>query len=102
LDNDPVSRAFLALASAKAGNREQAVKELERLKQESSTNYVSGIAFSLVYLALGNKDEALAWMEKDVDERSSWAGYYTVYPTFDELRSEPRFKAMLKRMNLPE
>ncbi len=102
LDNDPISRAFLALALAKAGNREQAVKELERLKQESSSHYVAGIAFSLVYLALGNKDEALAWMEKEADEHSSWAVYYTIYPTFDELRSEPRYKAMVKRMNLPE
>ncbi|CAN5460422.1 hypothetical protein BH10ACI3_BH10ACI3_15590 [soil metagenome] len=102
LDEDPVTRGFHAFALAKTGNREQAAKELERLKQESSTRYVPGIAFALVYIALGEKEEALDWMAKDVDEPSSWASYYTVYPTFDDLRNEPRYKAMLKQMNLPE
>jgi adenylate cyclase len=102
LDNEPVGRAFLAFAFAKAGNREKAVEELERLKRESSTRYVSGIAFALCHTALGNKAEALNWMEKDVNDRSSWASYYTIYPTFDDLRSEPRYKAMLERLNLPE
>ena len=102
LDNEPVGRGFLAFALAKAGNREPAVKELERLKQESSTRYVSGIAFALIYTALGKKEEALDWMAKDVDDRSSWASYYTIYPTFDDLRGEPRYKDLLKRLNLPE
>ena len=102
LDNEPVGRAFLAFASAKVGNREMAGKELERLRQESSKSYVAGIAFSLVHLGLGNKDEALDWMKKDVDERSGWASYYTIYPSFNELWGDPRYKDLLKRMNLPE
>ncbi len=102
LDNEPVGRAFLAFASAKGGDREKAVEELERLKQESSTQHVSGIAFALVHMALGDKEEALNWMEKDVNDLSSWASYYTIYPTFDELRDEPRYKDLLKRLNLPE
>jgi len=102
LDDDPVTRAMLAFAQAKAGNREEAVKQLDRLKQESSRRYVSGYAFALVYLALDKKDEALTWLEKDVEDRSIWAAYYAVDPLLDEVRGEPRFKAMLKRMNLPE
>ena len=65
LDNDPVGRAFLALSQAKAGNRDEAVKQLDWLKQESSRRYISGMAFAVVYIALGNKDEALTWLEKE-------------------------------------
>ena len=59
LDDDVTNKSFLALALAKAGNRDEAVKQLDLLKQESSKRYVSGHAFALVYLALGNKGEAL-------------------------------------------
>jgi predicted Zn-dependent protease len=102
LDDDPVTRAYLALASAKMGNRDEAVKQLAWLKQESSKRYVTGTAFAITYLALGQKDEAYKWLEKDVDDRSGWASWYAIAPAFDDLRDEPRFKAMLKRMNLPE
>ncbi|MBK9706123.1 MAG: hypothetical protein IPO77_03695 [Acidobacteria bacterium] len=61
-----------------------------------------GLAFAITYLALGEKDEAYMWLEKDVDDRSVWASWYAVAAALDELRDEPRCKAMLKRMNLPE
>ena len=90
------------MAKAKTGNRDEAVKQLNWLKQESSKRYISSIAFGITYLALGEKDEAYQWLEKEVDDRSGWASWYSVAPGLDELRNEPRFKAMLKRMNLPE
>jgi TolB-like protein/Flp pilus assembly protein TadD len=102
LDDDPVTRAYLALASAKTGDRDEAVKQLDWLKQESSKRYITGTAFAITYIALGQKDEAYKWLEKDVDDRSGWATWYAVAPAFDDLRDEPRFKAMLKRMGLPE
>ena len=102
LDDDPVTRAYLALAKAKAGSRDEAVKLLNWLKQESSKRYITGTAFAITYLALGQKDEAYKWLEKEVDDRSGWAVWYGVAAALDELREEPRFKAMLKRMNLPE
>ena len=84
------------------GNREEAVRQLDLLNQESSKRYVSGYAFAMAYLALGKKDEALTWLEKDVDARTYFATSYAIDPMLDELRNEPRFKVMLKRMNLPE
>jgi tetratricopeptide (TPR) repeat protein len=102
LDDDVTNKSFLALALAKAGNRDEAVKQLDLLKQESSKRYVSGHAFALVYLALGNKDEALTWLEKEVEDRSTYASFYAIDPLLEDVREEPRFKALLKRMNLPE
>jgi hypothetical protein len=44
----------------------------------------------------------LAWLEKHMTSRAETANTYAVVPELDDLRFEPRFKGMLKRMNLPE
>jgi serine/threonine-protein kinase len=64
--------------------------------------YVPSSTFALIHLGLGEKEEALDWLEKEIEERGPNANSYAVWPELDELRAEPRFKAMLKRLNLPE
>jgi hypothetical protein len=51
-----------------------------------------------VYIALGDKQKALDWTERAVDERRGWVAYLRVHPVVDSLRGEPRFEALLKRM----
>jgi hypothetical protein len=63
---------------------------------------VPSFAMALAYLALDQKDEAFVWLEKDVDDRTIYASSYATESALDGLRDDPRFKAMLKRMNLPE
>jgi hypothetical protein len=57
-------------------------------------------SFAVAYTALGDKDQALAWLEKDIAERSAIAIFASVDPALDDLRDDVRFKAMLKKMNL--
>jgi len=95
-------KGFLGLWLAKSGKREEAVKLLGELKQESTRNYVQSITFALIYIALGDKEEALNHLEKHMWSRAETASSYAIDPELDDLRSEPRFKEMLKRMNLPE
>ena len=102
MNKDPTATAFLALSLAKSGQREEAKKLLEELKSESSRRYVPAYCFAIAHLALGDKDEVFAWLEKDITERSTWNLVYGVTPELDELRDDPRFKDMLKRLNLPE
>jgi TolB-like protein/Tfp pilus assembly protein PilF len=102
LNSTSSAKGFLGLWLAKSGKREEAVKLLGELKQESTRNYVQSLTFALIYLGLGDKEEALNWLEKNMSSRAETASSYAVDPELDELRSEPRFKAMLKRMNLPE
>ena len=64
--------------------------------------YVQNYDFALIYIGLGDKEQALNYLEKHLLARAETANSYAVAPELDELRSEPRFKAMLKRMNLPE
>jgi hypothetical protein len=87
---------------AKSGKRDEATKLLGELKQESTRGYVQSYDFALIYIGLGDKAEALNYLEKHMSSRAETANTYAVAPELDVLRSEPRFKEMLKRMNLPE
>ena len=97
-----LGKGFLGLWLARSGNRAEALKLLDELKQESTRNYVQSYNFALIYIGLGDKEQALNWLEKHMVARAETASQYAAAPELDELRSEPRFKAMLKRMNLPE
>ena len=102
LNNASSAKGFLGLWLARSGKRDEAVKLLSELKQEAALGYVQPYTLALIYLGLGDKEEALNGLEKQMLGRSETANAYAVAPELDDLRSEPRFKEMLKRMNLPE
>ena len=49
---------------------------------------------------LGDKEQALAWLEKSYESKEFLLPFFNADPNFDGLRSEPRFRAILRRMNL--
>ena len=100
--NGSSAKGYLGLWLARSGKREEALQLLNELKQESARNYVQPYTFALIYIGLGDKAEALNWLEKQMSGHSETANQYAVDPELDDLRSEPRFKEMLKRMNLPD
>ena len=102
LNKGSSTKGYLGLWLARSGKREEALKLLGELKQEATRDYVQGYTFAVIHIGLGDKAEALNWLEKHMSARSETANTYAVAPELDDLRSEPRFKAMLKRMNLPE
>jgi tetratricopeptide (TPR) repeat protein len=102
LNSGSSAKGYWGLWLAKSGKRDEAVKLLSELKQEATRGYVQSYTFALIYIGLGDKEEALNWLEKQMLGRSETANQYAVAPELDELRSEPRFREMLKRMNLPE
>jgi len=95
-------KGYLGLWLAKSGRRDEALKLLNEIKQESARTYVQGYTLALIYIGLGDKEEALNYLEKHMLSHAETASTYATAPELDSLRSEPRFKAMLKRMNLPE
>jgi tetratricopeptide (TPR) repeat protein len=102
LNNASSAKGFLGLWLAKSGRREEALKLLAELKQASTQGYVQSYDFALIYIGLGDKAEALNYLEKHLMSRAETASAYAVAPELDDLRSEPRFKEMLRRMNLPQ
>ena len=55
---------------------------------------------AVIYAALGQKDDAFAWLERAYEERDSWMDYLGLDPRLDGLRADPRFGDLLRRMKL--
>ncbi len=102
LNNAYFLKGYLGLWLAKAGNREEAQKILAELKTASIDGYVRPNTLAMVYIGLGDKEEGLNQLEKEVSSHGPLANRLGITPEFDDVRSEPRFKALLKRMGLPE
>ena len=85
---------------ARAGRKEEAAKILEELQERSKSRYVPRYAFAQIHLALGDKDAAVAALEKAYEGRESLMVFLRVEPKWDELRNDPRFGGLLQRMRL--
>jgi TolB-like protein/Tfp pilus assembly protein PilF len=90
----------LGRAYALAGRRDDALKEIEKLRELSKQRYVAPHSLALIYAGLGDKDHALEWLEKAYEDRSTRLVWIKVDPGLDDLRPEPRFAGLLRRMNL--
>jgi TolB-like protein/DNA-binding winged helix-turn-helix (wHTH) protein/Tfp pilus assembly protein PilF len=93
-------RAQVAYAYAVAGKRDEALKILDELKELSKQRYVSPFDFALIYMGLGDKDQAFEWLNKTYDENPYRISFLKVNSRFDSLRSDPRFTDLLRRMKL--
>jgi serine/threonine-protein kinase len=95
--------ALVALghAYAASGNRSEALKLLAELKEQSKHRFISPLDVATLYAGLGDKEQALTWLEKAYDERSFNLVSIKVEPFLDSLRAEPRFQALVKKMNFP-
>jgi len=96
----PAALGVLGMAYGAAGRKGEANQILNELLQLEKQRYVSPMAFVYVYTGLGNKDQSFAWLEKAHQERSNGIAFFKVSPTVDQLRSDPRFADLLKRIGL--
>ena len=89
---------FYIYTLAKAGKTEQARQYLEKAKKRE--NY-SPAEFAVAYIALGDKEQAFATLEKAYQERDPQLQYLKIDPHYDEIRSDPRFQDLLRRVGFP-
>jgi len=87
---------------ARAGKNAEARALLDELKTLSKGRYVSGCDLAAFYAGLGEKDQALAWLEKAHEQHDYTLISAKVLPLFDPLRSDPRFQDLLRRVGLPQ
>ena len=100
--NDPAPTSFsnLGRAYAQTGNVPAARAELSRLEGFGSQGYGVGFAMALIHLELGERGQALDWLERGMDDHSQLQGYLNVEPALDSIRGEPRFQAVSRRLAL--
>jgi tetratricopeptide (TPR) repeat protein len=96
------SLGCLALLYGRAGRKSETQNIISELKQRSRHHYVFPSVFAQAYLGLGDKDRALTYLERAYGEQDPALFYLKVSPLLDPLRSEPRFQALLRRVNLAQ
>jgi len=90
----------LAVTYARMGKTAEARAVLQKLLELNQQRYIPPEFFSEIYAALGDKNEAFAWLDKSYDARSAFLPALLYSPLFDDLRSDPRFPEMVKKRNL--
>ncbi len=92
--------AFESYALAKSGQQAEAEGLLAELLKLSTKRFVSPYHIAQIYNGLGGRDETLAWLERGFAQRDPKMVFLKVEPKWNNLRSEPRFIDLMKRMRL--
>ena len=92
----------LGHAYAVMGKRAEALQILKEMEAKHAAGESVGQYHARVYAGLGDKDQAFAWLEKDFASRSGLLPNITWWQFYDDLRSDPRYTDLVRRMNLAE
>ena len=95
----PTCIANLARAYVASGKRSEAIRLLNDLMKRSKSSDSHATEIAMIYLSLGDTDQAMNWLDLSYEERLNPS--VLLRPGFDPLRSDPRFKDLLRRIGLP-
>ena len=99
-DDTPWSLTMTSYISGRSGQPAQARRALAKLLLWNRRRPIDSGSILCAYIALGDKDEAFAWLEKSYSEHSTALTSLKVNPIYDPLRGDPRFQALLRRVGL--
>ena len=102
--DDLLTKASVGCELGFAGQRDEALEIFEDLERHRTTEYVGGVLMASVCVGLGDREQAMSWLHTAADERDATLPYINLVSAFplESLRSDPRFQALLRRMNFPE
>jgi adenylate cyclase len=100
MDSPAFVSAWLAYAYGASGDRTRAMAEVEDLKKRSLRGSPTPFDMALVSLGLGDRARALDYLERAYASDTQWMGWLRSDRTFDPLRSEPRFIALMRKIHL--
>ena len=95
----PFTTAFLAYAYGMSGDRTRAMATLGELRKMSPGGEAAPFNLALVYLGLGDRQRAVDYLEQAYAASSQSLVWLKIDPIYDPLRSDPRFIALMKRLN---
>jgi TolB-like protein len=96
----PLMDAALGLAYAVSGKKGLTAKMAEQFKAAAKKRYIPPTYFGMLFAGLGNRDTAMEWLEKAFEERADGLTWLGVEPMLDEVRSDPRFQDLIRRIGL--
>jgi TolB-like protein/Tfp pilus assembly protein PilF len=99
INEDPVPLGMLGRLYAAAGRKDEAQKILQQLRQRREQRYTAAYSLALVYLGLGDRDQALHWLEEGYRERDGFnIGPIRIDPLLTPLHGDPRFEALAEKI----
>jgi TolB-like protein/Tfp pilus assembly protein PilF len=99
LSDDLFVQVLLAAAKAQSGDKDAAIQMLAELEELSQHRYVPEYPRTLLYLSLGNRDEAIRRLEQAIaDHESLTITMIKDDPKLDPLRGDPRFEALVQKV----
>lgn len=101
LNGSPISLKVLGYVQASLGNRNEALVVAREIEDKFANGEADGRDVAVVYAALGENDKVFEWLEKDFQSRNTSMLELRLEVPFMPLRSDPRFKDLLRRMGLP-
>ncbi|HKV79023.1 MAG TPA: tetratricopeptide repeat protein [Candidatus Sulfotelmatobacter sp.] len=87
---------------AVSGDKDRAEKVIAGLKEESARRYVNQYELALIYVGLGQNDQAFKSLERAFHEHSDMLVYLKVDPRLDSIRSDSRFADLMRRVGIPD
>jgi len=96
----PLMDAALGLAYAVSGKKGLTAKMAEQFKAAAKKRYIPPTYFGMLFAGLGDKDKAMMWLEKAYDDRADGLTWLNVEPMLDDVRNDPRFQELIKRIGL--
>ncbi len=96
-------KVVVAHAYARWGKSSKAIKMLDEVTKASATGTnVSPYSIAGIYAALGQSEPAFEWLNKAYEQRDLQLVSLKVAPTLDNVRSDPRFTDLVRRVGLPQ
>jgi tetratricopeptide (TPR) repeat protein len=101
-DLKSLAAAPLGFAYGKRGDAGKALEILKGVEGMSRADYSLSQERAIIYIGLGDRDRAFEWLERSYEERFTTLIFLTTDPIYEDLRSDPRFAELARRLNIPQ
>ena len=98
---DPGANFALGITYGLAGRKEEARKVLAKLLEKRKAQFLPPTQIAMIYAGLGERDTAIAWLERAFEDKAWLIDEMNVDPLFDAFKGDPRFGDLIRKMNYP-
>ena len=100
-DGMPIGEGYFGYLAGVLGHTAEARHVVEKLLARRENGYVPALPLARTYLGLGETADALDWLETALTERDPFLGSMTVFPGYDAIRDQAKFRRLAQQLNLP-
>jgi hypothetical protein len=100
-DGLPLGEGYFGYLAGMLGKKVEARTVVRQLQARRKTGYSAAIPIAWTYLGLGDTPAALEWLDTSFAERDPFLGSLLVFPAYDAIRDQPKFKQLVEQLKLP-